>query len=203
MNPFSNQIKDVFPDTVSIGKARNSALEQLSETEFPSPQQEIWKYSKIFNLDLESLNPSFNSPDDKKTEPSFLDIKDSGLISINDGWLGNPKSGDFLDSSQGYLGSLANMGNELSHIEENFDKPKDFFDCLEYVISNLATVPTVSLCLGPVAGLGAARAVSSHYSVMVKDLSQLFVAGPPVVNALGIEEVDKESLGGSQIQTRY
>ena len=98
MNPFSNQIKDVFPDTVSIGKARNSALEQLSETEFPSPQQEIWKYSKIFNLDLESLNPSFNSPDDKKTEPSFLDIKDSGLISINDGWLGNPKSGDFLDS---------------------------------------------------------------------------------------------------------
>jgi len=72
----------------------------------------------------------------------------------------------------------------------------------EYVVSNLATVPTVSLCLGPVAGLGAARAVSSHYSVMVKDLSQLFVAGPPVVNALGIEEVDKESLGGSQIQTR-
>jgi Fe-S cluster assembly protein SufD len=130
LNPFSNQIKDVFPDTVSIGKARNSALEQLSETEFPSPQQEIWKYSKIFNLDLESLNPSFNSPDDKKTEPSFLDIKDSGLISINDGWLGNPKSGDFLDSSQGYLGSLANMGSELSHIEENFDKPKDFFDCL-------------------------------------------------------------------------
>ena len=37
----------------------------------------------------------------------------------------------------------------------------------EYVVSNLATVPTVSLCLGPVAGLGAARAVSSHYSVMV------------------------------------
>ena len=72
----------------------------------------------------------------------------------------------------------------------------------EYVISNLATVPTVSLCLGPVAGLGAARAVSSHYSVMVKDLSQLFVAGPPVVNALGIEEVDKESLGGSRIQAR-
>ena len=37
----------------------------------------------------------------------------------------------------------------------------------EHVVSNLSTVPTVSLCLGPVAGLGAARAVSSHYSVMV------------------------------------
>ena len=71
------------------------------------------------------------------------------------------------------------------------------------MVSNLSTVPTVSLCLGPVAGLGAARAVSSHYSVMVKDLSQLFVAGPPVVNALGVEEVDKRGVtGGSRIQTR-
>jgi len=72
----------------------------------------------------------------------------------------------------------------------------------EHVVANLATVPTVALCLGPVAGLGAARAVSSHFSVMVRGLSQLFVAGPPVVNALGAEEVDKESLGGSGIHTR-
>jgi acetyl-CoA carboxylase carboxyltransferase component len=69
-------------------------------------------------------------------------------------------------------------------------------------VSNLATVPTVALCLGPVAGLGAARAVTSHYSVMVRGLSQLFVAGPPVVNRLGGEQVDKESLGGSRIHTR-
>ncbi len=72
----------------------------------------------------------------------------------------------------------------------------------DHVVANLATVPTVSLCLGPVAGLGAARAVSSHYSVMVKGLSQLFVAGPPVVNALGGEQVDKESLGSSRVHTR-
>lgn len=72
----------------------------------------------------------------------------------------------------------------------------------EHVVANLATVPVVALCLGPVAGLGAARAVSSHYSVMVRGLSQLFVAGPPVVNRLGLEEVDKEGLGGSSIHTR-
>ena len=85
MNPFPNQIKDVFPDTVSISEARNSALEQLSGTEFPTPEQEIWRYSKIFDLDLESLNPSFSAPDDKKTELSFLDAKDLSLVSINDG----------------------------------------------------------------------------------------------------------------------
>ena len=60
----------------------------------------------------------------------------------------------------------------------------------------------VSLCLGSVAGLGAARVVTSHFSLMVKGTSQLFVAGPPVVNRLGIEEVDKETLGGSGIHSR-
>ena len=37
----------------------------------------------------------------------------------------------------------------------------------EHVVGNLATVPVVALGLGPVAGLGAARLVSSHYSLMV------------------------------------
>jgi acetyl-CoA carboxylase carboxyltransferase component len=71
----------------------------------------------------------------------------------------------------------------------------------EQVVANLATVPVVSCCLGSVAGLGAARVVTSHYSVMVKGTSQLFVAGPPVVARLG-EDVDKETLGGSAIHTR-
>jgi acetyl-CoA carboxylase carboxyltransferase component len=71
----------------------------------------------------------------------------------------------------------------------------------EWVVQNLATVPVVALALGPVAGLGAARAVTSHYSLMVKGLSQLFVAGPPVVARTG-EQVTKEELGGSQIHTR-
>ena len=62
-------------------------------------------------------------------------------------------------------------------------------------------MPVVALCLGSVAGLGAARVVTSHYSVMVRGTSQLFVAGPPVVARLG-EHVDKEELGGSEIHGR-
>ena len=69
------------------------------------------------------------------------------------------------------------------------------------VIRNLETVPVVAMALGPTAGLGAARTVASHYSIMVKGLSQLFAAGPAVVEAIG-EKSDKESLGGSEIHTR-
>ncbi len=67
-----------------------------------------------------------------------------------------------------------------------------------WVVDNMATVPVVSLALGPVAGLGAARMVASHYSVMVKELSQIFVAGPPVVAQVA-QSVTKEELGGAAI----
>ena len=68
----------------------------------------------------------------------------------------------------------------------------------DVVVANLATVPVVALALGSVAGLGAARVVASHYSVMVEGISQIFVAGPPVVAHLG-ENVSKEELGGTHV----
>ena len=67
-----------------------------------------------------------------------------------------------------------------------------------FVVDNLAEVPVVALALGSVAGLGAARVATSHYSLMVRGTSQVFVAGPPVVARLG-EHVDKEGLGGAHI----
>jgi acetyl-CoA carboxylase carboxyltransferase component len=69
------------------------------------------------------------------------------------------------------------------------------------VIDNLSVVPVVALALGSVAGLGAARVAASHYSVMVKETSQMFVAGPPVVARTG-EDLSKNELGGSDVHTR-
>jgi len=77
------------------------------------------------------------------------------------------------------------------------------------VVRNLETVPVVALALGPTAGLGAARTVASHYSIMVRGLSQIFAAGPAVVDGLGESykgasdhQQAKEDLGGSGIHTR-
>ena len=64
----------------------------------------------------------------------------------------------------------------------------------------LSQVPVVAAALGPVAGLGAARVAASHFSVMVRGSSQLFVAGPPVVYRAFGREVSKEELGSSEIQ---
>tara|TARA_Y100000780_G_scaffold219799_1_gene226410 strand:- start:687 stop:2729 length:2043 start_codon:yes stop_codon:yes gene_type:complete len=63
----------------------------------------------------------------------------------------------------------------------------------------LSTVPVVNMLLGSVVGIGAAKAVLGHFSVMVRDIAQLFVAGPPVVSHAMGYEITKEELGGWHI----
>ena len=72
----------------------------------------------------------------------------------------------------------------------------------DYVVDNLSLVPVAAACLGSVAGLGAARLVASHFSVMVAGTAQLFVAGPPVVKFGTGEDLTKEELGGVDVH-RY
>jgi len=70
----------------------------------------------------------------------------------------------------------------------------------DIVSASMSEIPVLAAALGPVAGLGAARVACSHFSVMVRGLAQVFVAGPPVVERAFGTPIDKESLGGSQIQ---
>ena len=89
-------------------------------------------------------------------------------------------------------------GGSVKSLEEQGFSYVPFNPGWDLVVDNLSKVPVISLALGPVAGLGAARLVSSHYSIMIKKTSQIFVAGPPLVEKIG-EKVTKEELGGSHI----
>ena len=74
-------------------------------------------------------------------------------------------------------------------------------DGWEWVVENMGTVPRVAIGLGSVAGLGAAHLAAAHHSIMIKDLSAMFVAGPPVVERLG-QKLTKNELGGWEIQLK-
>ena len=69
----------------------------------------------------------------------------------------------------------------------------------ETTMKLMAQVPVVCACMGSVAGLGAVRTTISHFSLMIKETSQLFVAGPPIVERGFGKPVGKNELGGSQI----
>ena len=72
---------------------------------------------------------------------------------------------------------------------------------LETTMQLMGVVPVICACMGSVAGLGAVRVTISHFSLMIKDTSQLFVAGPPVVERGFGKSVEKNELGGSHIHT--
>ena len=89
-------------------------------------------------------------------------------------------------------------GGSVAEVEKIGATYVPYVPGFDTVVDNLARVPVVALGLGPIAGLGAARLVASHYSVMVRGISQMFTAGPPVVEAAG-EKVTAEQLGGAEL----
>lgn len=86
---------------------------------------------------------------------------------------------------------------ELEHIGHTYVPDLWFWP---YVVEGLSMVPQVSLALGSVAGIGAARVVTSHYSLMVKDISLMMIAGPALIDHAG-EQITKEDLGGTAVHT--
>lgn len=70
------------------------------------------------------------------------------------------------------------------------------------VVPLLDAVPVVGVAMGACAGLGAIKVLASHFSIMVRDTSQVFAAGPPVVKqAFGVT-VGKNELGGHLVHSR-
>lgn len=63
----------------------------------------------------------------------------------------------------------------------------------------LSEVPVCAALLGPVVGLGAVRAMASHFTVIVQKIGQLMVAGPPLVSFAFHTTIDKNDLGGVSV----
>jgi len=90
-------------------------------------------------------------------------------------------------------------GGSVKHLDTEGHTYIPINPAWDYVVKNMGRIPVVAACLGSVAGLGAARVSASHFSVMVEGISQLFVAGPQIVNFGVGQNLNKEELGGAQV----
>ena len=99
---------------------------------------------------------------------------------------------------EGGGGSVAGSGPRPKTVGSPVNTPPRF----KIISDAMTAVPVVSGAMGPVAGFPAGRLVASHFSVMVKGISQVLVAGPALVErALGVS-MTKEELGGWKVHTR-
>jgi acetyl-CoA carboxylase carboxyltransferase component len=76
------------------------------------------------------------------------------------------------------------------------------FGLFETMAQMSGWVPMVSLMLGPDFGGPTNFAALSDFVVMVRGISAMGMAGPPLVKAATGESISKEELGGANIQTR-
>ncbi len=72
-------------------------------------------------------------------------------------------------------------------------------DGFERSVELMGIVPVVSAVMGTAAGGPSGRAILAHWTVMVKNHSQIFAAGPPVVERAFGSKVTKEELGGHKM----
>ncbi|MEE8433387.1 MAG: carboxyl transferase domain-containing protein [bacterium] len=96
---------------------------------------------------------------------------------------------NLIDGSGGSVASAKRRGHTVFPGVHGFEQS----------VALMGEVPVISAVLGTAAGGPAGRAILSHWSVMVKETSQIFAAGPPVVERSLGEKLTKEELGGSQV----
>ncbi|PMR72295.1 acyl-CoA carboxylase subunit beta [Billgrantia endophytica] len=96
---------------------------------------------------------------------------------------------NLIDGAGGSVTSIQRRGHSVFPGVHGFERS----------VSLLGTVPVASAVLGTAAGGPAGRAILSHFSVMVRETSQIFAAGPPVVKRSLGRIVDKEMLGGARV----
>ncbi|KAG6901429.1 hypothetical protein C0995_012104 [Termitomyces sp. Mi166 len=111
------------------------------------------------------------------------------LIRLLDGSSGGGSVATYLTIGATYIPGMAGLGKSMDA---------------------MAVVPVASALLGPVVGLGAAKAVLGHFRwagsfQTDKDYPEtisLFAAGPPVVKQATFEDLSKEALGGWEIHAQ-
>ncbi len=96
---------------------------------------------------------------------------------------------NLIDGAGGSVTSLKRRGHSVFPGVHGFERSVEL----------LGEVPVVSAVLGTAAGGPAGRAILSHFSVMVRDSSQIFAAGPPVVKRSLGQTIDKNELGGARV----
>ena len=94
---------------------------------------------------------------------------------------------NLIDGSGGSVTSINRRGHAVFPGVHGFERSVEL----------MGKVPVVSAVLGTAAGGPAGRAILSHWSVMVEGTSQVFAAGPPVVERSLGQKITKEDLGGA------
>jgi len=125
--------------------------------------------------------------------------------------LGGSLSETFADKIKKVMDMAALNGAPLiglndsggARIQEGIESLAGYGDIFLKNVLYSGVIPQISAILGPCAGGAVYSPAITDFTIMVKDISYMFVTGPNVVKAVTGEDVTKEELGGPSIHARH
>ena len=96
------------------------------------------------------------------------------------------------------IGLLDSLG---ARIQEGLDVTRVCGDIFREHTLTSGVVPQISAIMGPCIGVGTYGPALTDFILMVKETSQMFITGPPVIKAVTGEDVTMEQLGGWKVHT--
>ena len=102
----------------------------------------------------------------------------------------------FVESAGGDLRPRGNRSSVALNVGHFAESGRQFYEITE--LSKLG-IPTVTITFGSSTAGGAYQPGMSDYNIFVKEQSQVFLGGPPLVKMATGEESDAESLGGAKM----
>ncbi|MBI3934745.1 MAG: acyl-CoA carboxylase subunit beta [Acidobacteria bacterium] len=94
------------------------------------------------------------------------------------------------------IGLLDSLG---ARIQEGLDVTRVCGDIFREHTITSGIVPQISAIMGPCIGVGTYGPALTDFILMVKETSQMFITGPPVIKAVTGEDVTMEQLGGWKV----
>jgi acetyl-CoA carboxylase carboxyltransferase component len=96
------------------------------------------------------------------------------------------------------IGLLDSLG---ARIQEGLDVTRVIGKMFYQHTITSGVVPQISVIMGPCIGVGSYSPALTDFIFMVKETSQMFITGPPVIKAVTGEDVTMEHLGGWKVHS--
>ncbi|HIL47723.1 MAG TPA: SufD family Fe-S cluster assembly protein, partial [Acidimicrobiia bacterium] len=129
LRAFTADVSAGLPGPEWLSEIRRKAFEGLEDVEPPSPDEEVWRYSRIADLDLDGFAPlkrqrASNSVVERDLS-AFGEM--AGVVVIRNGWVVENTLEARLAEAGMTIGPIADLDDGSDHLGSAIDFPVDLF----------------------------------------------------------------------------
>ena len=150
---FTADISKSFPGPNWLSEIRNEAYSQLDHVEAPNTEEEVWRYSRVNELNLGELTPNFNRPENLTALPIDRFSSSSATVVLQDGWVSNVTIEKEAEEDGVIICPVGDLEDGIKYFGAALEKPVDLFGYLNRAFGPeplVVVVPKGIVVKGPI-----------------------------------------------------